>query len=336
MSNHFSADNLKFPGDDARLDFTDLFVFKSSYDPDMTVLIMDSNPFMLPEPRTGPEFHPGAVYRINIDTDGDAHADVAFTFTFSQLENGRQTGTAWYAADPQAREPEPAGEVLTSSVPVGFDATARPVQAGPVRLFAGVRSDPFFVDFEGTLHGFQWTGVDAFAGKNISSIALEVPNDMLGAGPAIGGWAAISLRRDGALVQMDRGGHPTINPFLTPDGEKNLYNSRQPADDVANYLQPWSQLLQENSGYSPTPLLQGRGGYSSPEEAKAAAMIVLPDILRYDRTQPAHYPNGRVPTDDVYSMRWAWLSNGKIPATGLKPHDDLLAGFPYLGVPNPY
>ena len=158
---------------------------------------------------------------------------------------------------------------------------------------------------------------------------------MLGAGPVIGGWATISVRRDGTLEQMDRGGHPTINPFLTPDGEKNLYNSRQPADDVANYLQPWSQLLQENSGYSPSPLLQGRGGYSSPEEAKAAAMLVLPDILRYDRTQPAHYPNGRAPTDDVYSQRFAWL-NGKIPPTGLKPHDDLLTHFPYLGVPNPY
>jgi hypothetical protein len=29
MSNHFSADNLKFPGDDRRLDLTDLFVFTS-------------------------------------------------------------------------------------------------------------------------------------------------------------------------------------------------------------------------------------------------------------------------------------------------------------------
>jgi hypothetical protein len=28
---------------------------------------------------------------------------------------------------------------------------------------------------------------------------------------------------------MDRGGHPTINPFINPDGEKNLYNTRQPA-----------------------------------------------------------------------------------------------------------
>jgi len=116
-------------------------------------------------------------------------------------------------------------------------------------------------------------------------------------------------------------GHPTINPFIDPDGEKSLYNSRHPADDVANYLGPWSKIL-ENGGYTP-------------EAAKAAALQALPDILPYDRTKPATYPNGRVPTDDVYSDRFAWLSNGKIPPAGLKPRDDLLAQFPYLGPPNP-
>ena len=45
MSNHFSAANLKHPGDDARLDLTDLFVFTAPDNPDRTVLIMDSNPF---------------------------------------------------------------------------------------------------------------------------------------------------------------------------------------------------------------------------------------------------------------------------------------------------
>ena len=324
MSNHFSADNLKFPGDDRRLDLTDVFVFKSSADPDKTVLIIDSNPTSapppIPAPTTGPEFYPGAVYRINIDTDGDAHADVAFTFTFSEFENGRQTGTAWYATGVQARQPEPAGEVLASFFPVSFDGMAQSVQAGPVRLSAGLRSDPFFADVEGALHGLQWTGHDDFAGNNVDSIALEVPNDMLGPGPVIGVWASISRREDGTLVQMDRGGHPTINPFINPDGEKNIFNSRQPADDVANYLGPWSKIL-ENGGYSP-------------EAAKAAAMQVLPDILQYDRTQPAAYPNGRVLTDDVYSGRFAWLTNGKVPPTGLKPHDDLLAEFPHLGLPH--
>jgi hypothetical protein len=337
MSNHFSADNLKFPGDDRRLDLTDLFVFKASdspehhhalfhrHQPGTTVLIMDSNPTSapppIPAPTTGPEFHPDAVYRINIDTDGDLHADVAFTFTFSGFENGRQTGSAWHATGAQARQPEPAGEQLTASCPVSFDGTVRPIEAGPVRLFAGLRSDPFFADVEGALHGFAWTGHDDFADNNVDSIVLEVPDDMLGDGPAIGVWASISLRRDGMLVPMDRGGHPTINPFINPDGEKNLYNSRQPADDVANYLGPWSKIL-ENSGYSP-------------EEAKAAALTVLPDILRYDRTKPATYPNGRILTDDVYSMRFDWLTHGKVPPSGLKPHDDLLAQFPYLGPPNP-
>jgi hypothetical protein len=34
-------------------------------------------------------------------------------------------------------------------------------------------------------------------------------------------------------------------------------------------------------------------------------------------------------------MRFAWLTRGKVTSDGLKPHDDLLAEFPYLGVPNP-
>jgi len=102
MSNHFSAANLKYPGDDARLDLTDLFVFQPPGDPGRTVLIIDVNPFM-----TGSEFHPDAVYRINIDNDGDLHADAAFTFVFSQPADGAQTGTAYYATGSQARQPEP-------------------------------------------------------------------------------------------------------------------------------------------------------------------------------------------------------------------------------------
>ena len=326
MSNHFSADNLRYPGDDTRLDLTDVFAFRSDEDPGKTVLIIDSNPTIKPPGDlpanviTSRHFHPSAVYRINIDNDGDAQADIAFTFTFSEFEDGAQTGTAYYATGAEAREPGPAGQVLTSSIPVSFGAAAQPVQAGRIRVFAGARSDPFFADIEGALHGFKWTGHDDFEGNDVFSIALEVPDDMLGAGPMIGVWASISLYRDGILTQMDRGGNPTINPFINPDGEKDRYNSRQPADDVANYLTPWSELLE-------------KGGYP-PDEARQAALIVLPDILGYDRTKPAAYPNGRFMTDDVYSMRFAWLSHGKVPPTGLKPHDDLLNGFPYLGVPN--
>jgi hypothetical protein len=135
----------------------------------------------------------------------------------------------------------------------------------------------------------------------------------------IGVWAAISLRRNGRLVQLNCGGHPTINPFLHSGREKYVYHSRQPVDDVANYLGPWSEIL-ENDGYSP-------------EEAKAAARQVLPDILRYDRTKPAAYPNGRSLTDNVYSPHFPWLSRAKLPAPSLIPHENLPPKFPYLAPP---
>jgi Domain of unknown function (DUF4331) len=328
MSNHYSAANLKFPGDDARLDLTDVYVFQKPGDPGTTVLIIDANPYTagmsaMPPFLLRPEFHPDGVYRINIDTNADAQAEAAFTFVFSQVRDGQQTGTAYFATGPDARGPEPAGEILIADTPVGFDATAQPVQAGPVRLFTGVRSDPFFADADGSFHGFNWTGQDAFADRNIGSIALEVPSDLLSPEPEIGVWATVHVRRDGALVQVDRGGHPTINPFVNPNNVKNEYNLRQPADDIANYLELWTTFLEGNGGYSPG-------------EARKAALIVLPDILRYDRSQPAAYPNGRAITDDAFSARFAWMSNGKIGSQGLEPHADLLAEFPYLGPPNLY
>src|SRR5712671_4862662 len=134
MSNHFSAANLKHPGDDARLDLTDLFVFTAPDNPGRTVLIMNSNPFT-----KGDGFHPDAVYRFNIDTDGDARPDAAFSFTFSPYANGRQTATARYAAGPDAQTREPRGDILIADTVVGFDATAAPAQAGRCRLFTGKR-----------------------------------------------------------------------------------------------------------------------------------------------------------------------------------------------------
>jgi hypothetical protein len=324
MSNHFSAANLKPPGGDARLDLTDLFVFTAPDNPDRTVLIMNSNPFT-----QGNGFHPDAVYRFNIDNDGDALADAAFSFTFSEPNDGRQTATAHYATGIEAQTREPRGETLIEDTALGFDAMATPVQAGPCRLFIGKRSDPFFADADGVLHwlvdgaegSFQWTGTDTFAGANILSIALEAPNEMLGRGPGIGAWITINLRRDGTLVQMDREGNPSFNPILNPNGIKDEFNATDPVDDVKNHLQPLSEALQQH-GYAP-------------DEARAAALTLLPDILHYDRTMPAHYPNGRVMTDDVFSARMIFMVHGQASPQSIRPHEDLMAEFPFLGMPHP-
>ena len=338
MSNHFSADNLKFPGDDRRLDLTDVFVFQAAtspehhhtllhrHQPGTTVLIMDSNPTSapppIPAPVTGPEFYPGAVYRINIDTDGDNHADVAFTFMFSEYENGRQTGTAWYATGAQARQPEPAGEVLSRDIPVSFDGTAQPVQAGRIRLFAGLRSDPFFADVEGALHGFQWTGHDDFADNNVDSIVLEVPDDMLG-GPVIGVWASIS-RRQRRRARAD-------GPRREPD--------HQPVHQPRRREEPVQlPAARRRRGQLPGAVVRRSWktpAATHPRRPRRPPCRSCPTSSTTTAPSPPPTPTAAYLTDDVYSMRFAWLTNGKVPPSGLKPHDDLLAQFPYLGPPNP-
>jgi len=146
---------LRFPGGDARLYLTDLYVFPAAGDVRRTVVIIDVNPFTTGLSATPPflisrEFHPDAVYRISIDNNGDSQADAAISFCSSRPRT-----------------------------------VCGPVQAGPRRLFVGVRSDPFFADAEGAPHGFVWTGEDAFAGKDVQCIALEVPDEMLGTEPTM-------------------------------------------------------------------------------------------------------------------------------------------------------
>ena len=58
-------------------------------------------------------------------------------------------------------------------------------------------------------------------------------------------------------------------------------------------------------------------------------------VLSYDPTRPAVYPeNGRTLTDDVVDFFLPLLSNGKVTQDKVGPHQDLLAGFPYVGAPH--
>jgi hypothetical protein len=72
----------------------------------------------------------------------------------------------------------------------------------------------------------------------------------------IGVWAAVGLRRDGMVVPMDRPGHPTIKPFINPEGQENLYNSRHPADDVADYLRRrrWTRGVPATESVTAAPM----------------------------------------------------------------------------------
>ena len=316
MSHHLSGPNLRSPMDDARLDMTDLFAF--TVPGDRTVLILNANPIA---PTGGATYHPDAVYRINVDTDGDQQADVAFSVVFSAPSNGEQTATVYRATGAQARSHEAAGEPIITDAPVGFGVEPMVVDAGPYRFSAGLRSDPFFADLDGIVKEFQWTGVDWGADKNVFGIVLEMPNAELSDAPEIGVWGRVSVRKDGELKSVDRGAHPSLTAYFNADEVKDAYNAGEPADDWETYLEPWTAALQHFGGYDAAG-------------AEQALRTVLPDILRYDRERPAAYPNGRTLTDDVTSARLSMLTNGKIASDHIGPHTDLLPDFPYLGAPH--
>ena len=123
---------------------------------------------------------------------------------------------------------------------------------------------------------------------------------------------------------MDRAGHPSVSSFFNTDDTKEEYNASEPVNDRNRWLDQFVHLM-------------GHTGNYTPEEAIVAidAEGTLPDMLNFDPSQPAKYPNGRVFTDDVINYRLAFLSGGDIPPTGLEPHTDTLDHFPYLGNPHP-
>jgi len=191
------------------------------------------------------------------------------------------------------------------------------VESGDYRFFAGSRSDAFFFDYDGIKNLFDtsggrnftaphvggkspWTGVDSNTEANVFSMAVELPTAELGAKPKIRIWGRCSVRQpNGELIHADRAGHPSVSSFFNTDETKLEYNASEPVCDYKRWL-------------------------DTREEAIAAidAEGILPDMLNFDPSKPAKYPNGRVFTDDVINTGLAFLSEGDIPTTGLKPHSD--------------
>jgi hypothetical protein len=325
MSHHYSGPNVSFPRGDARLDFTDLYAFPKPGDASKSILIMNFHPSVgiaPPGPTTAEPFSPEALYELRIDTNGDAVADITYQMRVSPSKEGGQTATLRRLEGAQANGKSDGGRVLAEGVPVSTGREARATEAGDHRFFVGRRSDPFFFDVEGVLQDFKFTGHDFFADKDICSVVLEVPNSAMGS-KELGLWVRTLVPAGGAgkgWVQADRGAKPSQTPFLT--GEQNdAYRAGEPAED-GRFVAVFAHALEHTGGYAP-------------EAAKRAAQTLLPDLIRYDPTRPASYPqNGRTLTDDVVDGFLPILTNGKVKGDGQGPHSDLLAEFPYLGPPH--
>jgi hypothetical protein len=202
-------------------------------------------------------------------------------------------------------------------LPVGREATV--TEAGDIRFFAGWRSDPFFCDVEGAKKNFQFTSDDFFADKDVCSIVVELPNSALGA-REVRLWArTLTLGDGGGWVQVERGARPAQAVVLVE--ERDAYLGGEPKDD-GRFLAGFAHALEHTGGYTPA-------------EAKRVAGTLLPDVMPYDPTRPASFPdNGRTLTDDAFDWFMRVLTNGRVTGDSVGPHGDLLQEFPYVGPPH--
>ena len=323
MSHHASGPDFGFPRGDARLDMTDLYAFTKPGDPAHSIIVLNVHPsFNLnsPEPTTIEPFAPGALYEVQVDTDGDAAADLAYSVQFESSGDGGQTAVVRRRRGVRAAGMGEEGELIVQRAPVSVGREALVTRAGDHRFFCGWRSDPFFFDVKGNFNHMQFTGDDFFADKNVCSIAIELPNATLGGGK-VGLWARTVDKTADGWVQADRGGRPMQAVFL-PGDERLAYLSGQPADDE-RFIGTFAHELAHTGGYTA-------------QEAIRVARTLLPDILPYHPRHPAAFPhNGRTLTDDVVDVFLSVLTNGRVTGDNVGPHGDLLEEFPYLGPPHP-
>jgi hypothetical protein len=308
-----------FDSEDPRTDLTDLYAFPAPGQTDRSVLILDVNP----EP-TADELgvDPAASYELKIDTDGDLEADIAFHVIFTPATGSGATATLYRAGGVTARENGAVGEIIIGDAPMSIGDTALVAESGAYRLFVGIRSEPHFKDIHGFRNGFQFTGDDPGAKRNVIGIVLEVPNAALGVGGQIGIWGRTMASVNGAVVAVDQAGRPgTNNAFNEPEGDRLEFNATPPSQQLTRFRDRFLAFLR-SLGYS---------------DAEAADLLpdYLPDVLSYDPSKPPGYPNGRRLTDDTADLLASLLTRGRVTSDLVGPHTDLLDSFPYLGPPHP-
>jgi hypothetical protein len=314
---------------DPDADNTDLYAFVSPDAPDTVTIIANYIPFEHPD--GGPnynKFSDDVLYELHVDNVGDALSHVTYQLRFkSTLQNPNtflyNTGpvTSLTDTDLNVRQTYTLTEVVTpisgapTTTALGSNLPVPPVNIGSkstpaydtlanaaiqslsaggdtIKVFAGPRDDPFWVDLGSifdllSLRGQaapigyntgKTPGIDSLSGFNVHSIALQIPISRLLSSqndPVIGVWATASRQTtcvrgafsiascSGAFVQVSRLGNPLVNEVVLPRALKDAFNSIPPTVDSTLYT-PGSLL--QTSVLTPElqTLLNGLYGVPNP------------------------------------------------------------------------
>lgn len=262
---------------------------------------------------------PKLIYMFKLDTDNDAIADIVYKVKVADIdgEAQRQSVIMRRATGKDAHsnrfDGEEVGRGFTTALNTALEVTKG--DNGEL-LFVGPRRDPFFFDFstvqapaalaiEQALAGGDNlpaapTSLGAFGISDMTLITLEVPEL---ADQALNYWVMVS-EDDGHVVdRMGRAGVQGIffvappvgyNParYLPVDKQyktigifNDAYNASNPDEGLSKFGDQFKFSFER---------LEVKA-----DELKDKVDFYAPDMLRWDPSQPAGYPNGRSYAEDA-------------------------------------
>jgi hypothetical protein len=291
MSDHFSGPAVI--GDPA-VDLTDLYAFSSPERPGNLVLIMDA--FPLASPRS--YFSDAVIYRFRLrplTRSGEqivyATDEYAIDVTFDGVADGTSAQR---------------GKVVTSDGRTGCFAVGEPSEQDGMRVFAGLASDPFFMDVEATLRtdlagklSFAGAGTNTVDFRDVLSIVIEVPVapvvERFNGVTLIGTVAEIIVSRLARPIRIERLGRPELkNVVLQSDAHdphtkgielRDLYNREDAFALSTEYRPLYESRIDANLAF--WDRLDGKTAWPlGPDGRHPLRDLLIDDFLILDLSRP--------------------------------------------------
>ena len=367
MSDHISGPRALA---DPIADITDVYAFPSPEQTDRLVLVVNTLPMAKPSDR----FSDGLLYRFRLRPLGAPTAD-GRDWRFVPADEEYVLDCVFSTPDTGADEPSQVG---TCTSPAGDEVSfqvndpAGGSGAG-LRVFAGVRWDPFIMDARAALttlatHELAFTdpGSIFLDGKNVLSLVIELDTRLLG-GASLIGVVAETLTRGTFNVRIERVGRPEVKNMMLAPKEFDQVNRDLEIRDIYNmedafhlgdsYGSAYRARLNANLAFWDG--LDGKTDWPTDEHGNhQLTELVLADFLVVDVTKPyveqgsffeielaarqgvPHQTcGGRTLNDDVMDTIFTQLVNAGQGPTIRDGVDSATApatrAFPYLAPPNP-
>ena len=346
-------------------DITDFFAFLDPNDASQLVLIMNVNPFAVPAEQAGYRFSTDFLYQFKIANDGTARENLVFQVLFKN-DTTCASGQRVLVFGPTVPLSTGARNVVAALQPTVAGCTGGILSSSSgTQVFTGLRDDPFVFDFGqfarilsgkqevfrdlpstplGHLRGRSLrpggtSGVDAFGGFDLSSIAIELPKHLVqGQTSRLNVWSTVSAALPGAdesdesdnrvFMQFQRMGQQAFKTVFVPANLREAFNASVPENDLTNWSSLVINALTSNDPSGNTiaarfDLLNSLGLFALPNGApnllprdfqntdpNFLRKALLPDVLRIDLNLAPNdlavgqfgLQNGRRPGDAVIDI----------------------------------